>query len=59
MALISAFAIQSCDRSSNQMERAETSVIEAERDVEIAISELQSEIRTFNDFFAPSTTAIN
>lgn len=47
MALISAFAIQSCDRSSNQMERAETSAIEAERDVDIASSELQSEIRTY------------
>ncbi|MCC5906721.1 MAG: hypothetical protein JJU13_10960 [Balneolaceae bacterium] len=49
MALISAFVIQGCDRSSNQMEGTETSVIEAERDrdVEISSSDLQAEVRVY------------
>jgi hypothetical protein len=47
MALISAFVIQGCDRASNQMERAETSVIEAERDANISMNELHAEIQIY------------
>lgn len=47
MALISAFVIQGCDRSSNQMEGTETTVIEADRDAEISSSELQAEVRVY------------
>jgi len=40
-----AFIAQSCDRSDNKMEKAQTSVIEAERDLEIAQSEIEADVR--------------
>jgi hypothetical protein len=46
MALTSVLVIQGCDRNSTQQER-ETSVIETERDIDIARSELQAEIRIY------------
>lgn len=44
-----AFIAQSCDRSSDQMENAETTVIEAERDREIAQSEIEADVRIFRE----------
>jgi hypothetical protein len=46
MALTSVLVIQGCDRNSTQQER-ETSVIQAERDMDIARSELQAEIKIY------------
>lgn len=45
--ILFAFTALSCDSSPDNMERAQTSVIEAERDVDIAQSEMESEIRVF------------
>lgn len=42
--LIAAFVMPSCDRPSNNVENAETSVVEANRDLEIARTELESEL---------------
>lgn len=42
----------SCDSSPDNMERAENSVIEAERDVDIAQSEIESEIRIYRQEIA-------
>ncbi len=42
-----AFIAQSCDRSASDMERAQTSVIEAERDLDIAQSEIEAEVRIY------------
>lgn len=43
--LIAAFVFSGCDRQSNKMERAETSVIEANRDLEIAKAKVEAELR--------------
>ena len=45
--LFAAFVVLGCDSSSNEMERAETSVIEAERDYEIAKTEVEADLRKF------------
>jgi hypothetical protein len=45
--LIAAFALSGCDRPSNNVEKAETSVIEADRDLEIAKTELEAELRKY------------
>jgi len=45
--LIAAFAFSGCDRQSDSMERAETSAIEANRDLEIAKTEVEAEYRIF------------
>ena len=42
-----AFTAISCDSNTDRMERAETSVIEAERDRDIAQTEIESEIRVY------------
>lgn len=42
----------SCDSNPDRMERAETSVIEAERDVDIAQTEIESEIRIYRQEIA-------
>ena len=45
--LIAALVLSGCDRQSNKVERAETSVIESERDLEIAKSEVEAEYKIF------------
>jgi hypothetical protein len=45
--LIAAFVLSGCDSPSNKMENAETSVIEANRDLEIAKSEVEAELRIY------------
>ena len=45
--LIAAFALSGCDTQTNKVERAETSAIEANRDVEIAKTEVEAEYRIF------------
>jgi hypothetical protein len=45
--LIAALAFSGCDQQSNKVEKAETSVIEAERDLEIAKTEVQAELRIY------------
>jgi hypothetical protein len=42
-----AFVVQSCDRPDNQMERAQTDLIEAERDLDIAQSEVEADVQIF------------
>ena len=54
-AIMFAFIAQSCDRSHDRMESAQTSVIEAERDVDIAKSEIEADVQIYrleaaNDF---------
>jgi len=46
-AIMFAFVAQSCDSSSNEMERAQTDVIEAERDLEVAQTEIEADVRIF------------
>lgn len=45
--LVAAFALSGCDSPSNKMEDAETSVIEANRDLEIATSEVEAELSIY------------
>jgi hypothetical protein len=45
--LIAAFALSGCDRPSDKVEKAETSVIEATRDLEIAKTEMEAELRIY------------
>ncbi len=45
--LISALVLSGCDGQSNKVENAETSVIEANRDLEIARSEVEAEYRIY------------
>lgn len=45
--IVFAFTALSCDSSPDRMESAQTSVIEAERDVEIAKTEIESEVRIY------------
>lgn len=45
--LFAAFILSGCDSPSNKMEDAEISVIEAERDLEIATSEVVAEVRKY------------
>jgi hypothetical protein len=45
--LIAAFVLSGCDSPSNKMEDAEISVIEANRDLEIAKSEVEAEVRIY------------
>lgn len=47
LALLSVFVMQACNRSSDDLEKAEISVIEAERDLEIAQSEIEAEVRMY------------
>ncbi len=42
-----AFIAQSCDRSADKMERAQTELIEAERDVSIAQAEIEADVRIY------------
>ncbi len=51
-AIMFAFIAQSCDSSSNEMQRAETDVIEAERDLEIAKSEIEADVRIYRQEMA-------
>lgn len=46
-AIIFAFTAQSCDRSSDNMESAQTDVIEADRDLEIAQSEIEADVQIY------------
>lgn len=46
-ALLAVFIAQGCDRESEDLQRAETSVIEAERDLEIAQSEIEADIGVY------------
>lgn len=45
--LITAFVLSACDNRPNKVEKAEASVIEAERDLEIAKSEVEAELRLY------------
>jgi predicted nucleic acid-binding Zn-ribbon protein len=45
--LIGAFVLSGCDRPSDKVERAETSVIEAERDLEVAKTEVEADVRKY------------
>jgi hypothetical protein len=45
--LTAALILSGCDRPSENLEDAEVSVIEAERDLEIATSEVEAEIRVY------------
>lgn len=45
--IVFAFTALSCDSSPDRMERAQTSVIEAERDLDIAQAEIESEVRIY------------
>jgi F0F1-type ATP synthase membrane subunit b/b' len=45
--LIAAFVLSGCDSPSKKMEKAETSVIEAKRDLEIATSEVEAELSLY------------
>jgi DNA-binding transcriptional MerR regulator len=47
IAIMFAFIAQSCDRSSDKMERAQTDVIEAERDISIAQAEIEADVRIY------------
>jgi TolA-binding protein len=47
MALTLVFAIQGCDKPANNVERSETSVIEAQRDLEISKNKLQADIQVY------------
>ncbi|MDZ7755818.1 hypothetical protein [Rhodohalobacter sp.] len=46
-AVLSVFVTQGCDKGSNDLELAEVAVIEAERDLEIAQSEIEANIGIF------------
>jgi len=47
LTILSVFVTLACDRASNDMERAETTVIEAERDLEIAQTEIEAEVQIY------------
>jgi len=51
-AIMFAFIAQSCDRSADKLERAQTSVIEAERDVDIVQSEIEADVRIYRQEMA-------
>jgi uncharacterized membrane protein YgaE (UPF0421/DUF939 family) len=50
--VLSVLGTQACDRTSNKMEKAQTSVIEAERDLEIAKSEIEADLRIYRQEIA-------
>jgi hypothetical protein len=50
--LLSLFLTQACDRASNDVQNAESSVIEAERDLEIAQSEIEADVRIYRQEIA-------
>lgn len=45
--LVTALALSSCDNKSDKVDRAESNVAEAERDLEIAKSEVEAELRMY------------
>jgi tRNA G10 N-methylase Trm11 len=45
--LMFAFFVQSCDRSADNMERAEADLIEAERDLDIAQTEVEADVQIY------------
>lgn len=45
--LIAGFILSGCDSSSDKMESAETSIMEAKRDMEVASSEVQAELSLY------------
>jgi septal ring factor EnvC (AmiA/AmiB activator) len=47
-----AFVALSCDRSSDKVERAQTSVIEAEKDLSIAKTEIEADARIYRNEMA-------
>jgi ribosome-interacting GTPase 1 len=57
--LIAALVLSGCDSPSNKMENAETSVIEANRDLEIAKSEVEAELRIYRIENADRMTEYN
>lgn len=50
--LLFAFTALSCDSSPDDLEKAENSVIEAERDLDVAQSEIEAEIRMYRQEIA-------
>lgn len=50
--LLSLFLTQACERASNDVQNAESSVIEAERDLEIAQSEIEADVRIYRQEIA-------
>ncbi len=47
IAIMFAFVAQSCDRSADKLDRAQTSVIEADRDLKIAQSEIEADVKIY------------
>lgn len=54
IAIMFAFVAQSCNRSSDKVDRAQTSAIEAERDLDIAKSEIEADVRIYRQKKATS-----
>jgi TolA-binding protein len=50
--ILFAFTALSCDNSANKMERAQTDLIEAERDVNIAQAEIEADVRIYRQEMA-------
>lgn len=57
--LIAAFMLSGCDSPSNKMDKAEVSVIEAERDLKIAKSEVEAELQMYREENAKRITEYN
>lgn len=57
--LISVLILQGCDRPSNRMDSAETSVIESDRDLEVATSEVNAEVQIFRNEIEEKITENN
>lgn len=57
--LIAAFMLSGCDSPSNKMDKAEASVIEAERDLKIAKSEVEAELQMYREENANRITEYN
>ena len=52
LTLFAVFLTHACDRSSSNLENAETSVIEAEKDLEITKSEIEAEVGIYRQEIA-------
>lgn len=57
--MFTVFAMAGCDSPSNKMDKAETSVIEANRDLEIAKSEVEAELAMYRAENADRIMAYN
>lgn len=57
--LMAALVLSACESSSRKMDKAETSVIEANRDLEIAKSEVQAELNIYRAEYADRNIEFN